>query len=262
LGDSNAYFYRVFRKSFTDGLFLYHADHLGTPVAMTDGTGAVVWRAEHLPFGGIHSLPVSMVTNNLRFPGQYFDPETGLNQNFFRDYDAATGRYREPDPMADLSHRSLQSPTFDTELLSPWYTYVGANPTNYIDPLGLLRFKGCLPERELAIKSALKDYCSRIETPSFIGCMCSKTSIPDRLKRQCEDEDLTVRCKPPTSGGLCRGVCAWSIPFGNTIRLCERAWQPERCGPLGCTLVHEMTHQIGHFREKRPRQVESCLGCR
>ena len=38
-------------------------------------------------------------TFNLRFPGQYFDEETGLHYNYFRDYDPKTGRYIESDPI-------------------------------------------------------------------------------------------------------------------------------------------------------------------
>jgi RHS repeat-associated protein len=36
---------------------------------------------------------------NLRFPGQYYDTETGLFYNYFRDYNPATGRYIESDPI-------------------------------------------------------------------------------------------------------------------------------------------------------------------
>ncbi len=36
---------------------------------------------------------------NLRFPGQYFDAETGLSYNYFRDYDPSLGRYIESDPI-------------------------------------------------------------------------------------------------------------------------------------------------------------------
>ena len=38
-----------------------------------------------------------MITNNLRFPGQYYDQETGLHYNYFRDYDPSTGRYIQSD---------------------------------------------------------------------------------------------------------------------------------------------------------------------
>jgi RHS repeat-associated protein len=36
---------------------------------------------------------------NLRFPGQYFDTETGLHYNYFRDYEPGVGRYVESDPI-------------------------------------------------------------------------------------------------------------------------------------------------------------------
>ena len=36
---------------------------------------------------------------NLRYPGQYYMAETGLNQNWNRDYDPVTGKYIESDPI-------------------------------------------------------------------------------------------------------------------------------------------------------------------
>jgi RHS repeat-associated protein len=62
---------------------------------------------------------------NLRFPGQYYDVETGTNYNYFRDYDPATGRYVESDPIG-LAGGSAST-----------YTYVGEDPIFSIDPLGL-----------------------------------------------------------------------------------------------------------------------------
>jgi RHS repeat-associated protein len=44
----------------------------------------------------LNSLP--KLTYNLRFPGQYYQAETGLNQNVNRDYDPLTGKYIESDP--------------------------------------------------------------------------------------------------------------------------------------------------------------------
>lgn len=60
----------------------------------------------------------------LRFPGQYFDQETGLHYNYFRDYDPSTGRYIESDPIG-----------LDGGLNT--YSYSELNPLRYIDPLGL-----------------------------------------------------------------------------------------------------------------------------
>jgi RHS repeat-associated protein len=61
---------------------------------------------------------------DMRFPGQRYDANTGLNYNYFRDYDAGSGRYSTSDPIG------LQG-GFST------YSYVVGNPNSLIDPLGL-----------------------------------------------------------------------------------------------------------------------------
>lgn len=79
-------------------IYYIHADHLGTPQKLTNGAGSVVWDGVFDPFGNPTSITGS-VTLNLRFPGQYFDAETGLHQNWNRDYDPTIGRYVESDPI-------------------------------------------------------------------------------------------------------------------------------------------------------------------
>jgi len=76
----------------------YHNDHLATPQKMTDSSGTVVWSADYKPFGEA-TVTISTITNNLRFPGQYFDAETGNLYNFFRDYNPMIGRYPQADPI-------------------------------------------------------------------------------------------------------------------------------------------------------------------
>ena len=135
LNDGNDYDYRVFRRALDESLFYYDTDHLGTPIAMTDGTASLAWRAEHRPFGGLHGLPVSSIASNLRFPGQYADAETGLHQNWYRDYESITGRYHEPDPLL----MSIGSSTNR-------FAYVDSRPTFGIDPYGLVSSaKDCSP---------------------------------------------------------------------------------------------------------------------
>ncbi|WP_229626435.1 RHS domain-containing protein, partial [Vibrio parahaemolyticus] len=51
---------------------------LGTPQALTDETGATVWKASYSPFGKA-TVTTEQIKFNLRFPGQYYDAETGLH---------------------------------------------------------------------------------------------------------------------------------------------------------------------------------------
>ncbi|WP_051711545.1 RHS repeat-associated core domain-containing protein [Andreprevotia chitinilytica] len=112
-------------------IYYVWADQLGTPRQVTDPvSNAVVWRWDGEAFG--NSLPNQDPANtgtsfiyNLRFPGQYYDAETGHNYNLNRDYDPQNGRYLTSDPLG------LAGGSFST------YAYVGNRPTGTVDPSGL-----------------------------------------------------------------------------------------------------------------------------
>jgi RHS repeat-associated protein len=248
-------------------------DHLGTPAASIQQAGTVVdWFGGFEPFGGDWQAGTAQDSLAkgifLRMPGQWKDavwsaatyPQE-IFYNVHRWYEPQTGRYTSVDPLHSIPILQIETPrSLDPELFSPLYGYAAANPVSYIDPLGLLQYKGCSDEQRSALGGAFDDYCKRAKDDAFKDCMCDKSSIPSGLSRLCGDPALTVRCKPD-SGGSCSGNCAWSVPFGRTIRICPGAWNGGTCGPLGCTFMHEMTHQLGHGREKYPQQVEQCLGC-
>ena len=61
--------------------------------------GAVVWQAQYAVLGKAEVEAGSTLTNNLRFPGQYYDAETGLHYNWNRHYDPEVGRYTQTDPI-------------------------------------------------------------------------------------------------------------------------------------------------------------------
>jgi RHS repeat-associated protein len=104
---------------------MIHPDHLGTPQKLTDSTGTVVWSADYKRFGEA-TVTVSTITNNLHFPGQYFDAETGLHYNYFRDYNPVIGRYVQADPIG-LAGGDVNV-----------YRYVMNNSNCNVDPDGLL----------------------------------------------------------------------------------------------------------------------------
>ena len=69
-------------------VYYVRTDHIGRPVFATDATGAKVWEATYLPFGEVLATAGNSIA--LRFPGQWFQAESGLHQNWMRDYDPTT----------------------------------------------------------------------------------------------------------------------------------------------------------------------------
>ncbi|HBO0971512.1 TPA: RHS repeat protein, partial [Pseudomonas aeruginosa] len=105
-------------------LLYLHGDHLDTPRLATDASGQIAWQWQSDAFGRGEALSQGSTQVNLRFPGQYYDAESGLHYNYFRDYDPETGRYVESDPIG-----------LDGGLNT--YAYVGSNPVGLVDPNGL-----------------------------------------------------------------------------------------------------------------------------
>lgn len=79
-------------------LYYLHSDQLATVHAITDANQTVVWQGEHDAFGKT-TVTINQIGNPLRFPGQYYDDETGLHYNWHRYYNPATGRYISSDPI-------------------------------------------------------------------------------------------------------------------------------------------------------------------
>ena len=122
--------------------YAIQSDHLNTPRRLVQSDGQVAWQWAYGAFGeekptiaknrfantdlnqSFGSTNVAAVTFNLRYPGQYFDVESGLHYNLNRSYSATLGRYTQSDPI---------------DLQGGWnrFGYVGGNPLSNIDSLGL-----------------------------------------------------------------------------------------------------------------------------
>jgi RHS repeat-associated protein len=89
-------------------------------------------------------LSRTKIPYNLRFPGQIYDSQAGLQQNYFRDYDPAVGRYVESDPIGLDGGINI-------------YAYVTDNPVNRLDLLGLISCPACKhPETDWNCVEALE----------------------------------------------------------------------------------------------------------
>lgn len=118
------------------GIVYLHTDHLDTPRFATNAQGTVVWRWEGEAFGDTAANEDpdgdgTTTTVNLRFPGQYYDQETGLHYNWNRYYDPRLGRYVTSDPIG--LEGGLNT-----------YAYVRNNPLGSTDPLGLEPNEACV----------------------------------------------------------------------------------------------------------------------
>jgi RHS repeat-associated protein len=107
----------------SSGTFSYlHVDRLNVPTTATNSSATVVWYQYYEPYGSAGTS--GTLTQNLRFPGQKADLDTGMNYNMFRDYMPNIGRYLEADPSG------LRGGTNT-------YLYASANPALFTDKKGL-----------------------------------------------------------------------------------------------------------------------------
>ncbi|MGW1510514.1 putative T7SS-secreted protein [Streptomyces sp. NPDC002394] len=111
--------------------FAIVTDLIGSPTELVGESGDVAWRTRATLWGTTTWNRTATAYTPLRFPGQYFDPESGLHYNCFRYYDPESARYLSPDP---LGLAPAPNPA----------TYVN-NPHTWSDPLGLAP-DGCPPE--------------------------------------------------------------------------------------------------------------------
>lgn len=107
----------------TPSFAFVHTGQIGEPLMVTDASQAKLWDVAVDPWGNALLLSTPTTEQDLRYPGQRRQAESGLFQNWMRDYDPTLGRYIETDPIGLAGGPNV-------------YTYALGNPLKYTDPTG------------------------------------------------------------------------------------------------------------------------------
>ena len=255
--------------SYTNTWLHVHTDHLGTPRAITlpkQGNPAI-WRwslqdsafGEHAPEQDPDG-DGDPFTFNLRYPGQYFDAESGLHYNYFRDYESNTGRYAQPDPSGLSDGPSI-------------YAYAGSSPLKFTDPTGLFKFgPSCNEQQRAMISKAMVDVmveltmkCASSSSGGGSGCQEKKCIGCKYYWKILEYFTSTVSFQ---CGGTTR--CAQTMVNGHTALNPSLTLVPKpSCGCLKSTIFHEAIHNMSSEYslendpdDERTKAAErSCFSC-
>ena len=203
-------------------------DHLGQPQKMLNAAGNVTWHRVSGTYGDTVSQPVgTTAANPLRFPGQQFDPYTTLHYNYYRDYDPATGRYLETDPIG-----------LDGGI-NP-YVYAGANPVNFVDPDGL---SVTVVARDPRVVNALQEAYYRLNQSEH-GRAITKALEGSKTDYQIRPVSKDAFYCPPGAAGKCKNKRS------NTVYVdpCKKVLLPTTKGMKPTPLEVVLGHELGHAR--------------
>jgi len=152
----------------------------------------------------------------LRFPGQYYDAESDLFENWNRYYEPSIGRYLQPEPL--LSTTSTPTKMAREGRSAPAYAYSENNPLSKQDPDGRLtrhyRMDGkgneTVRRLEARLRQELIDQCAKEVDKNLDSCRSSSAdkcpplpqnpSRPDARRR---DEDMLRRMLECEKGAQC-----------------------------------------------------------
>ncbi|MBN1172366.1 MAG: hypothetical protein JXA67_09345, partial [Micromonosporaceae bacterium] len=195
------------QEEFDQRFYAIVTDLVGTPTELVSPGEGIAWQARATIWGTTAAVSPAGVDCPLRFPGQYYDPETQDHYNFFRYYDPATGRYQSPDPIGLIGG-------------SDPHQYV-PNPTGWIDPLGL---SPCTSQGD-----------------SFEGP--GPWDLRGRDPMSVVPDHASVRELTPVPGGSQYGLeFKWVDSQGRTVRL--RIHGPDASAPPGSHSASGETYRI------------------
>jgi RHS repeat-associated protein len=245
-----------------DGVVYYiEADHLGTPRQVIErARNVAVWKWDSLSntFGTTApsqdpDLDGTQLVFNLRYPGQYYDAETGLNYNYFRDYDPAIGRYAESDPIGLAGGVNT-------------YSYVLGDPIGSIDPQGQL--SGSLAKalaRGVLVDAAgggpldpVGDVCAIVVGVAVLADEIAKEANRQEVHRICDET-------PPPNLNPCE-LARWKLT--KALR-CQRVrtemsnkWFGGTYEPGHDQQMTQLQREIDNLRRIVDRECGPCPSCK
>ncbi|MFN3715059.1 MAG: RHS repeat domain-containing protein [Alcanivoracaceae bacterium] len=206
----------------TGKVHYYYNSHLGQPLKLFDRQGRTTWEARSQAFGEL-LVVVEEVENRLRFPGQYFDGETGLYHNYHRDYGAGTGRYFQRDPLGIYGEFSF-------------FNYARSNPLTYVDWLGLrAKGPGSKGVGHLPVGECDYDVCMTTCLSQYVHTSHCQIKCVDKLTCHPDEPDLP---RNPDDGRK------------NDDPICDPRWTQCKC------------EQFKRWRKGDVDQDEPTCGCR
>ena len=146
--------------------YYYHANDLGSVIALTDSTAAVAETYRYTAYG--QPEPHSAVGNPSLYTARRYDTETGLYYYRARYYDPNLRRFLQPDPIGYLGGMNL-------------YAYVGNSPVSYVDPFGdKIRLVGTDFHKKKMLQY-LSKYLQTDVTMTKEGFINPVSNVPDKL---------------------------------------------------------------------------------
>ncbi|NOK21947.1 RHS repeat-associated core domain-containing protein [Corallococcus carmarthensis] len=197
----------------------------------------------------------------LRLPGQYYDPETDLFENWNRYYDPSIGRYLAPEPL--LSAPSTVIKELLAGQMMPVYAYAANNPVNSFDPNGLKN--EYMPYVTLQTKRALvafratpagKQLWDATEKSTLIFRWGDAAIKPQNVTQNGQASQLvmlaitapdptTIDKKKPMEGVI-QTLFDWSnLPDVNSIRKAAGKYEYTPAGAVGHEIVHQIEYLAG-----------------
>jgi RHS repeat-associated protein len=216
-----------------DNLFYLHADHLNSVYAVSSNSSKqIVWQRKDFEVGaspfGENGLPSGgsvysgLFEMPLRFPGQYYDAETGTHYNYFRDYDPRVGRYLQSDPIGLRGGLNT-------------YAYVHNNPVNFGDQNG--QCINCITGLIVGGGAALGAYLSGADRDEIIAAGVAGLLVGSGLAALGVTSGLTAAIVANTGASLSGAAAVSEVVVGavgsgiadTAVQLGKIAYDPD-CG--------------------------------